>query len=692
MKNETMRHPVLPNREIHVDFHTSGLIPGVGAEFNPKEFAETLAAAGVTAACLFTRGHHGWCTYPTQVGEQHPDLRVSDLLGEQYRALQEVDIVPSLYTTVCWDELQVARHPEWICKRENGQIMKMNPLTGSALGMFEPGWTFLCWNSPYREYVKAQSVEAVLRHPDSDYLFVDILFNDEPCCCQHCTDRMKAHGLNPENPADREKNSLDSAREFMEFLNQAVHEAVPGMPMFYNSRLRVTGAVENGSKPELQYLGVTIVESLPSGPWGYDHFPIFARYFQNFPNKMMGHTGKFQKMWGDFGGLKNQAALDYEVIRMMAFGVVASIGDQLPPSGKFDKATYELIGNTYRKVSQVEKHLMGSTPIDEIAVLLTDKEVRVFDSKLDAEYGAMKMLTQRQYQFSFIDVEADFSSYAVVILPDDILVDAILLEKLENYLQKGGKILASYKSGVSSEGVWNLKTLPIIMRGDNPFTPYYIYPVDKLLKDGLIEDTDHVQYLGGALVEVAAAQKEAAAVEVLAKVTEPYFNREWDHFCSHLQTPPAKKTQYPEMLFNGSNMVYFAAKKFACYNNFASHVDRNMVEYGLSLLLEGGKLVESNLPSTAEVTLRRSRIEDAPLVLTVMHYIPQRRTQQIDIIEDTIPLYDIDFSVKTGGILSGSVSSVVDASTGESLSFTQKEERVNFSVGKINGFRVFLIR
>ena len=35
----------LPYRQIHLDFHTSEQIEGIGADFDPQEFADTLAKA-----------------------------------------------------------------------------------------------------------------------------------------------------------------------------------------------------------------------------------------------------------------------------------------------------------------------------------------------------------------------------------------------------------------------------------------------------------------------------------------------------------------------------------------------------------------------------------------------------------------------------------------------------------------------
>lgn len=96
------------------------------------------------------------------------------------------------------------------------------------------------------------------------------------------------------------------------------------------------------------------LESLPSGDWGYQHFPITARYARKLGKDCMGMTGKFHTAWGDFHSLKNLAALEFECFRMLSFGFACSIGDQLEPSGKLNSATYDLIGNVYKEVEHFE--------------------------------------------------------------------------------------------------------------------------------------------------------------------------------------------------------------------------------------------------------------------------------------------------------------------------------------------------
>ena len=43
-------------RQVHLDFHTSEQIPGIGSEFDADEFAATLKAAHVNSVTVFVAG------------------------------------------------------------------------------------------------------------------------------------------------------------------------------------------------------------------------------------------------------------------------------------------------------------------------------------------------------------------------------------------------------------------------------------------------------------------------------------------------------------------------------------------------------------------------------------------------------------------------------------------------------------
>ena len=49
-------------RCVHLDFHTSELIEGIGSAFSRKEFADMLKWTGLDSITLFAKCHHG-CFY-----------------------------------------------------------------------------------------------------------------------------------------------------------------------------------------------------------------------------------------------------------------------------------------------------------------------------------------------------------------------------------------------------------------------------------------------------------------------------------------------------------------------------------------------------------------------------------------------------------------------------------------------------
>ena len=54
-----MPHHALRYRQIHLDFHTSPHVPGIGKNFDATEWKETLQAASVDSITLFSKCHHG---------------------------------------------------------------------------------------------------------------------------------------------------------------------------------------------------------------------------------------------------------------------------------------------------------------------------------------------------------------------------------------------------------------------------------------------------------------------------------------------------------------------------------------------------------------------------------------------------------------------------------------------------------
>jgi hypothetical protein len=107
-------------RHIHLDFHTSPAITGVGKNFNAAEFADTLKDAEVNSITIFAKCHHGMAYYPTKIGIQHPNLSF-DLLGQMMEACHRQGIRTPVYISTLYDQYAWHQHGDWRALDPDGQ-------------------------------------------------------------------------------------------------------------------------------------------------------------------------------------------------------------------------------------------------------------------------------------------------------------------------------------------------------------------------------------------------------------------------------------------------------------------------------------------------------------------------------------------------------------------------------------------
>lgn len=617
----------IPFRDVHLDFHTSGLIPDVGADFDPAQFARTLTEAHVGSICVFARCHHGYCYYPTKVGTPHPGLRRRDLLGEMINSLRAVNISPGVYTTVVWDELTSQSHPEW------RQVTAERKFIGGE----GAGWKWLCMNTPYANWMEAHLRE-VLSAYSFDRLFVDIVNQwGDGCVCDHCLEDMRENGLDPKSPTDRRIEAMRVRSRFIKRMRDIVNEYNPEVLVYYNRPWPLSAHPEATLRRDLANYGYMIIESLPTGGWGYNHFPLLAHYFMNKGIPVESHTGRFHKSWGDFGGLKSAAALEYECLRVAARGVGCGIGDQLHPRGRLDAPTYKLIGSVYRQIEALEPWLTNTEPVAEIGVVIAagTGPDGVLESGQSSEEGAMRMLMELGHQFAIVDEWDDLTGFRLLLLPDHVYLSDALGRKLAKFLDDGGKIIASHSSGRALEGgVCPLPGWPSQWLGESRYSINYLRPI----ANGLGPDVEGYDYV---LYEPAASLKALPGATISATVVEPYFDRTAAHFCSHRQTPPDRDTGSPAVL-QTDRIIHFAPPIFRAYRNHGNIVYKVLVRNAIDRLLPD-PLLSHDLPSTAEVTVRR---QGGRHIVHVLHYAPQRRAE-IDIVEDALPLTGFRIGIRS---------------------------------------------
>ena len=292
-----MTDPRLRMRQVHLDFHTPGSIPDVGKDFDPEAFAATAKAAYVDSMTVFSRCHHGYSYHPTDVGTMHPGLSF-DLLGAQVDALHQAGIRAPVYMTVGWDELSADAHPDWVQVDRQGQIAYQRPGDRSS-------WRWLDFASPYVDYVLACTEEVLQRYGPVDGLFFDIIRQAyDGNFSTWRRQRMAHEGIDPNDEPAVQTLARRLEREVMERAHDLVRRYSGEATIFFKqpaaSRLRDPEASSRGEMP--WFLPHIEIESLPSVQWGYNHYPLFAAYYQTLGKPLLGMTGIFHKSWADFGG------------------------------------------------------------------------------------------------------------------------------------------------------------------------------------------------------------------------------------------------------------------------------------------------------------------------------------------------------------------------------------------------------
>lgn len=639
---------MLRRRQVHLDFHTSGALC-VGDNFSKEQFQSALKAGRVDSITVFSKCHHGWSYHPTQANEMHPGLHF-DLLGAQLEACKEIGVNAPVYISAGFDEKDYDRHPEWrwIRSADNADAEEYDR---------EAHFHLLCFNTGYLDKLCEQIEEVMVKY-DPVGIFLDII-SPKICFCENCLADMKKLGLDCENRSDLEKFSIITFNKYADAVNAAVRRHSDKATIFHNS-----GHIPKGDRSFINYNTHLELESLPTGGWGYDHFPLSAAYVRTLKDKeFLGMTGKFHHSWGEFGGYKHPNALIYETALSIANGAGCSIGDQMHSLGEMNMSTYSLIGKSYARVEEREPWLNGAYNIADIAVLSGEAISGRRDVKSDI--GANRMLLENSYLYNFIDETADLSGYKMLILPDVPGLSDEMLTKIKAFTENGGFVLASGES-IVKDGKFILDTGAEFL-GENEYSPTYFVP----LFDTVNGNTAYIMKCNSYKIE-------AKDCETVALRQDPYFNRTREHFCSHMHAPNNPENSYPAAVIKG-NIAYIAWDIFTAYARHGHLCFKELFTYTAKRMLGDNVSAAAEIPDKAVMTLTRQEKENR----TILHLLFAHTTlrgEKTEVIEDTVPLYNVNCWVRC----EEKPSKVTLVPSGEEIDFTFTDGKVYFTVPEVD--------
>ena len=645
----------LASRQIHLDFHTGPGIPDVGADFDARAFAATMKQAQVSSVTVFGKCHHGHLYFPTRHPARHPGLKKGlDLVGEQIEALHREGIRAPIYISWGFDEFAANEHPVWVVVGADGKKEGAGPL--------EAGWQVLDISSPYQDYLVEQTREILERYKPVDGLFFDICMSWDSASAW-AIEGMRKSGYDPTDEKQRKRYADEAAMEAIKRLHRLVKRSCPSATVAFNSRPM------DEIREDLPYITHIEIEALATGLWGYMYFPKNVRYARNMGKPCLGMTARFHKNWADFGGLKPYPALLYEVSQMLAHGVNCSIGDQLHPRGRLDGAVYKLIGSVYDYVTQCEPWTEGATPLAEVGLFRVSTHGQYFEPAGCTNDGAARMFTQLKLQFDVVDAESDLERYRLLVLPDEIPVDQALASRLRAFVQNGGSLLLSGTSGLGEDLRPVLPEMGVSVEGESPYETTYIRFGREIGKG--VPATEHVMYERG--LRMAAGR----GATVLAKVCEPYFERTYEHFSSHFQTPPAGKPSRYAAAIQKGRVITIPYPIFRAFGTHANVPYRQLVERCIDRLLPE-KMVTVRGPSSMEITVLK---QGRRTVVHLLQFVPERRAPTLDVVEDIFPVYDVPLALRAPR----KPRRVYMAPSGADLAFAYADGYVSLTVPCVNG-------
>lgn len=612
-----------PKWSMFFDFHTMPACPDVGKNFDAEAVTDHLRECGVDYVVFPARCNLGVAYYDTRVGIRHPSLAY-DLFGRLAEACQRKGIALSAYVNVGLSHEEGSRRRDWLILSPEGHAYEPDRL--------DHFFRCMCYNSGYAEHLLAMIREIVAGYPVAG-LFLDCM-HAKPCVGRECVREMKESGLDWSSADARARFAYESRTRMARRIAETANAIREGLLLYFNG-MPVEEQKEIGTYIEL--------ECLPTGGWGYDVFPTWARYLRKHGKTVLNMTGRFHESWGDFGGIRTEASLEYDLLHGLANGLPPTVGDHFHPRGDINRPVFDLVKRIYTRLRRLEPWVDGAIPLVDAAVVAPPgwgkHDAEALARSKNAAIGATRMLCEEKAQFDVLTEGLDCRGYRLLVLPDHVVLDEALAAKVRHHLDAGGKVIASAWSGLDPDKkAFRLPDWDVRYTGDSPYDPAYLQVTDDRARPGVPD-------MPVALYERGAAVSAGKGTDVLARIVAPFFNRHWDGEQGFLYLPPDRLTDSPALTCT-KQVGYFTHPVFTAYHKHAQVPMRQLLANLLRMLLPEPLMQTEGLPSFARATVTG---QPGRRMAHLLSYVPERRGETISMIEEPIVLREVVVRLRLDG-------------------------------------------
>ncbi|MBN1676675.1 MAG: alpha-L-fucosidase [Kiritimatiellae bacterium] len=647
-------------RQVHMDFHMPEFPKNAITNFDAKAFVKHLVHGKINMVALFAKCHFGNSFYDTRVGHKHTGLP-NDFLREAAEECRKHGIRTLAYYSLSTDKWAYDHYPHWRKVAADGTHP---PVNGP--------WARVCINTPYREELALPQCEEIARDYPVDGFFIDIPLSGR-CFCRWCKEKFAVlHGKElTESVPGIEQDAFDynSTARFLKELRHIINTHNPELKIVTN---RGGHLYSPRSFSDCNDFGVW--ESQPKSNYLSHSFACRAVRTLDMPVQVM--SVRFYQGWGDLS-LKPTAQMTTEFAAMIGNGCAATSGDQVNVDGTLQPAVYDMFNKSFGFVEAREAILAGAESVKHAAILAP---VARYDYPADvaegpAMQGAHKALLESHVQFdilSALDIDK-LDAYKIAVLTEPCSFDPAVFPKLEQWVKKGGTLVAAGSSLIEGGRFHLQEVLGIDFIDPSVFSVSHFKPEPALA--GAMDDLPLQCRAKSYKVFCKGADR-------LARYYYPQTECTPDHAFRNPQCPPAndEPSPYPFATLNTygkGKAVYIAASIFEAYWRYNHHWLRQFVE-AVFKHVDPAPPCRADISGIVETNLMRAANGD--LLLNLIHYQVghQGAREAIPAIESVHPITQIACQVKAAG-----VKQVRLEPAGTEIAFKQDGDYVAFSVPQI---------
>ncbi len=672
-------------KRILVDMHIPDWNDEFLRDFDPENYADMMQLAGIDTAEIYSSSCLGLCFWPTKTAFPHRIVtKGRDLLGETIQACKKRGIDVQIYTNF-WNRTAYDVHPEWRIIRPDGK------------GTCDGGGRFgqCCHNTGYADFF-VQMCEELADAYDCVGYWVDMVGIYNPCICPSCRKRfMEETGFQQlprfadwSDPAFIALNNCMNKwhGELMNRIKAALQKNHPERTVTFQSARLTFGrgcGISDDFLNASDYLagdftGDKIQQSVIT--------KTFSLLTKNRPMEFM--TPRCEDL------SYHTTERPIQNLTMRAYAAIANqcsftLIDAIDPSGRLDRRFYEHARDVNATYAQYESYLdSDSEPMADVGIFYS------IESICDPDWGPVPYaefmgrgkdpfrtiadwLGRKHIPFKFVRAE-QLDSVPVVFLSDCCCLTEDDCKAIRKYVEKGGKILADYRTSLFSDTTGRLgnfqlaEVLGIDYAGTYTQRVTYIQPIDEQVMDGVVPD--YPLMLNGSQVNVVPYPE----TEVLAYITLPIsLATDNQRFGSAISNPPMRPTRCPAITrhaFGKGTALYVAGKIED--NAFDAH-KRALVSLLDDLL--GKRSLVTNAHPCADFTLF-SQPKKKRIVLSI--------TNQPTILPP-VPLHDlwIELTLPKGF----DIKNVTTGPDHRDCKWTRENDKIRIEIDTLDAFAIFAI-